>query len=302
MIGSQNDVLNRLKSALPPWFGTATPNLDTVFSGPANIFSGIYSFIQYAILQARISTATDGWIDLIARDFFARGFQRRATEPDAAYRARILKEILRPRVTRPAVSNALHDLTGCVPLIFEPARIADTGALGWLAPPTFALSGYIPGVGDVTTMDSSVVTMDSSVVTMDSDMFPVRFVSYPGAYGSYDYPCQAFITAFRPPGAGIPNVAGYSSLVNPTGLGGYGMGSIMYGSPSVASGPVTDAEIYATVARNIAAGVTAWVRIRPFTGTAASANLMEWQSVFPDYSNAPNIANGNESQVIFVHS
>jgi hypothetical protein len=299
-LGSSNDILGRLKSVLPPWFGTNTPILDALLSGPSNVFSGIHSLIQYAMAQTRIATATDRWLDLIGRDFFAFDFQRRRQEPDAAYRARILKEILRSRATRAAISNALFDLTGIAPSIFEPARVHDTGALGVLSPSSFALSGFVPGLGG-TMADSTLVTGDTTIVTADSSAFPSTFSTFPGAYGSYNYPCQLFITAYRPPGTGIPNVAGYSSLANPTGLGGYGAGAIMYGSPSVISGPVTDADIYATIARTVAAGVTAWTRIRPFTGTAASANLMEWQPVFPDYLDPPFIDIG-ESSVTIVES
>lgn len=277
MIGDQDDILRRLKSALPPWFGTNTPVMDAVLSGPSSVLSGLYSLIQYAANQTRIKTATDGWLDLIAQDFFARGFQRRPNEPDAAYRARILAEILRPRVTRPAVSKAVLDLTGVAPVIFEPARIADTGALGVTAPPTFALGGIArPQTG--LTGDSTIITGDSSIVTVDAGSVTFGGI---GAWGSLNYPAQFLITAYRPPGAGIPNAAGYTSIAAPTGGGGYGSGSLEYVGLANIVGPVTDAEIYATIARTIAAGVTAWTRITAFSGLTP-ANLIEWTPVFPN--------------------
>jgi hypothetical protein len=281
MIGDQADLLRRLKSVIPPWFGTNTPVLDALMSGPSNAFSGIYSLIQYAILQARLKSATDGWLDLIAMDFFARGFQRRNNEPDAAYQARIIAEILRPRVTRAAVSKAVADLTGIAPLIFEPARIADTGALGVLAPPTFALGGtWLPDTG--LTVDSTI-TVDSTVVTTDAG--PTSFAGV-GAWGSLNYPAQFFITAYRPPGAGIPKVAAYTSATSPTGGGGYGVGSLEYVNLTNIMGQVTDAEIYATIARTIAAGTTAWTQITAFSGLTP-ANLIGWLPVSPDQVDMP---------------
>lgn len=299
MTGDQEDILKRLKAVLPPWFGTDTPIMDAVLSGPAKAFSSIYTLVQYAILQTRIATATDGWLDIIARDFFALGFRRRKLEPDATYRSRILDEILRARSTREAVSKALFDLTGVEPDIFEPARIADTGALGVLAPASFALSGLIEGQIGLS-VDSTIITVDSDIATVDSGSVTTTLKTYQGFYGSYNLPCQFFVTAYRPLGAGIPNVAGYTTIDLHTALGGYRSGSIMYASSSLLSGPVTDAEIYATVARTVAAGVTAWTRISPFTGTAESAQLMEWQTVFPDYGEPAPPIDAEASYVLFV--
>lgn len=298
MIGDQSDILKRLKEVIPPWFGTNTPIMDIVLSGPAKSFSGIYALIQYALLQTRIATATDGWLDLIARDFFALGFQRRKKEPDEIYSKRIQEEILRARGTRDAVSKAVFDLTGIEPLIFEPARIADTGALGVLRPTSFALSGYTQETTGITA-DSTIITADSTTLTADSGSITSRLQINPGFYGSYKLPCQFFITAYRPLGVGIPGVAGYSSFNTHTGLGGYGSGTIMYADSSLNSGPVTDAEIYATIARTVVSGVTAWTRIRPFSGGAASATLLEWQPVSA-YYDMPIDSFDDTSHVMFI--
>lgn len=298
MTGDKDDILRRLKAVIPPWFGTNTPTMDTVLSGPSNSFSAIYSLIQYATSQTRIRTATDGWLDLIARDFFALGFQRRANEPDAAYRARILAEILRPRVTRAAVSQAVQDLTGVVPIIFEPARVLDTGAFG-TSPPTFVCGGAgLPNSG--ITVDSTVITADSTLITDDAGQIPFAGI---GAWGSLSYPNQFFITAFRPPGEGIPNVAGFCSYANPTAGGGYSFesGFMEWVTLADIQGGVTDAEIYATIARNIAAGVTAWTKIIPFSGLTP-ANLTEWQPIFPDQSDAPPADAGDYQHIALVEA
>ncbi len=131
MTGDPQDVLSRLKSVLPArWFGDTTPVLDGVLSGLASAWSWLYDFIAYARLQTRIATATDTWLDGISGDFFGARLLRATLEPDNAFRARILRELTRARATRPAIVQALIDLTGRAPEIFEPARAADTGGYG----------------------------------------------------------------------------------------------------------------------------------------------------------------------------
>jgi hypothetical protein len=76
-----------------------------------------------------------------------------------------------------------------------------------------------------------------------------------GCYGSLSLQYQIFVTAYLPAGPGIPFVGGYGG-----GLIGYGVAG-EYADLSLMSGPVTDAQIYETVAETVAAGVTAWVAI-----------------------------------------
>lgn len=167
--GDQSDILQRLKATLPRWFGDSTPILDALLQGLAWAGSFVYSLISYARLQTRIKTATDGWLDMIAADFFGSSLSRAANQSDTSFRARIIINLFRERATRGGVIKVLQDLTGRTPIVFEPQRPADTGA--YSAPN----SGY--GVA--------------------------------GGYGSLLLPCQAFVNAFRPTGTGIPLVAGY---------------------------------------------------------------------------------------------
>jgi hypothetical protein len=76
-----------------------------------------------------------------------------------------------------------------------------------------------------------------------------------GCYGSLQPPYQIFVTAVQPPGAGVPNVGGYGA-----GAVGYGVAG-EYIDQSQVVGAITEAEIYATVAKTVAAGVTAWTDI-----------------------------------------
>jgi hypothetical protein len=222
--GDTPDILKRLRSYLPNgWFPDTDTVLDGVLTGIATVLSFIWSFIGYAKLQTRIKTATDGWLDIVAYDFLGTRLQRNPGEADAPFSARIIREILRPRATRAALSQAVEDLTGKPPFIFEPARPADTG-------------GYnVGGVG----------------------------YNVAGGYGSLMLRNQVFVTVARPATSGIPFVAGYNAVSNDAGLplGGYGIGAIQYSTLDMIQGIVTDAEIYATIDSVMPAGEIAWVNI-----------------------------------------
>lgn len=167
--GDQSDVLKRLKAVLPRWFGDSTAILDALLQGLALAGSFVYSLWAYTKLQTRIKTATDGWLDMIAADFFGTSLMRSANQSDASFRARIIINLFRERATRGGIVKVLQDLTGRTPLVFEPLRPADTGCYGG------------PAIG----------------------------YGMAGGYGSMLLPFQALVTAYRPTGSGIPLVAGY---------------------------------------------------------------------------------------------
>ena len=204
MIGSLGDLFKRIKSLLPGgWFGES-PVIDGVVTGIARLLSDTHAFIVYARDQTRIRTATDGFLDLIARDFFGSTLKRRTGEIDPPLRQRILAQLFAEKVTRRGVIKALESLTGRTPLVFEPTRPADTGGYN-----TNSL-GY--GVA--------------------------------GGYGSLALPFQAFITAYRPAGQGIPLVAGYGS---PSGGLLPHRPRASYASLNDVVGAVTDQDIYAAI-------------------------------------------------------
>lgn len=131
MIGTATDMIARLLALLPlRWFADSAPVLGAVLAGLADGWAWLYAMLAYAKLQTRIATATDSFLDLIAADFFAAALPRRFGEADAAFRARIQRELLRPRATRAALIGELTALTGRAPVVFEPSRPADTGAWG----------------------------------------------------------------------------------------------------------------------------------------------------------------------------
>ncbi len=216
--GDSQDMLGRLKALIPPtWYGDDSPLRDAVLTACATALAWCYSLYLYAKLQTRIGTATDGWLDIAAYDFFGTNITRSAGQSDDSFRNTIKTNLFRERGTRQSVINILEDLTGKTPVIFEPCRPQDAGGYG--APST----GY--GIN--------------------------------GGYGSKLLPYQAFVTAYRPNGVGIPYVAGYSATT-----AGYSQAARgEYASQSMITGSVTDAQIYQAVASVKMEGTIVWVKI-----------------------------------------
>src|SRR5277367_5764534 len=111
--GDQNDFTGRLRQLLPNgWFADDAPVLNAVLNGCAYCLALMYSLIAYAKLQTRIATATDGFLDLVAFDYFASYIARRVNELDASLRGRIQQNLLRQKATRSGMIKLLTDLTG----------------------------------------------------------------------------------------------------------------------------------------------------------------------------------------------
>ena len=126
--GDQNDFVRRLKSVLPvQWFNDSNPKLDAVLNGLASALSWAYQLYAYAVLQTRILTATDGWLDIIANDFFGERIKRQAWQTDEDFLNIIRINLFRERGTRQAIIKVLEDLTGNTPKIIEPSRPQDCG-------------------------------------------------------------------------------------------------------------------------------------------------------------------------------
>lgn len=179
--GDTNDVVNRLRAVLPPWFPDLSnaPILSALLTGIGGAFAFVYSTLSFAALQTRISTATGAWLDLIGWDFFGTRFMRRQGETDASFQPRILQEILRPRQTRASLVLMLKQLTGRTPTVQEAWNPQDWGGYG------MPYSGYGIALG----------------------------------YGSLNYPNQVFAVAFRPIGNGIPGISGYGNSFGGYGKG-----------------------------------------------------------------------------------
>jgi hypothetical protein len=180
MTGDQSDMLGRLKAVLPlRWFADSTPVLDGVLSGLSWAWAWVYSFMIYVESQTRIATATDVWLDVISSDFFGTHLQRRTGQSDDAFRLLIQSNLLSEHGTRRAIVNAVEDLTGRTPTIFEPMLSTDTGG--------YSRGGIGYGAA--------------------------------GGWGNMSLPFQCFVTAYRPSGSGIAVVSGWGGPVGAYGIG-----------------------------------------------------------------------------------
>jgi hypothetical protein len=172
MVGSPSDIITRLKAVLPiSWFPDQTPILDTILGGLATAWSSLYGLLASVQIQSRIATATGQFLDGASFDFFGSRLPRRNTESDDAFRVRVHQQLVREHATRAAILSIVTDLTGKVPVIFEPARVSDTAG--------YATNGLGYGAA--------------------------------GAWGSLQLPFQVFVTARRAQGVGIANIAGYGT-------------------------------------------------------------------------------------------
>ena len=127
--GSADDIIRRIQILLPKgWWAQTAPIRDAIIGGLADLADWSYSLISYAKLQSRVAWATGIFLDIISKDYFGLYLPRKTNEQDADFRARIQKELIRERVTRKGMNDALTDLTGKAPYIFEPWNTGDTGA------------------------------------------------------------------------------------------------------------------------------------------------------------------------------
>ncbi|HEY1772418.1 MAG TPA: hypothetical protein VGH91_04420 [Gammaproteobacteria bacterium] len=165
--------LTRLLLAIPRWFGSTFPALTALLAGIGTALDNFTALCGYIKLQLRISTATDGFLDLIAGDYFGQSLSRNPGETDASFRSRIKSNLFAPVVTRAAILARLYTLTGRVATIFEPGNPLDTGG--------YTVGGCGYGVA--------------------------------GGWGSINMPCQFFVYPKRQAQSGIPFVGGYGSSV-----------------------------------------------------------------------------------------
>lgn len=104
-----------------------TPVLDGLLTGAGFVGAMIYAQIQYTKTQTRILTATDGWLDYVANDFFGNDVTRAVGETDTTFRAFIEKNLLRQKATRPSLTSVVFDNTGENPVIVEGMLLTDLG-------------------------------------------------------------------------------------------------------------------------------------------------------------------------------
>lgn len=109
------------------WFADSSPILDAVLTGFASAWVGLFSALDTVKAQGRVGTASGIFLDIAAQDYFGSGLARRIAETDTAYALRIQQNLVCPRATRVSVIQAVFDLTGREPVVFEPRNSGDTG-------------------------------------------------------------------------------------------------------------------------------------------------------------------------------
>jgi hypothetical protein len=221
----QPNIVQRIKATLPAgWFGEDTPVLDSVLNSLAAGWVGLLGLLDYVTSQTRIGTAFDGWLDLVAVDFFGPRLERRFQESDVSFRQRIQAELLRDRCTRAAIYDSLLALTSRPPLIFEPTNPQDTGCFSTAGVTEAGCFGFCIS----------------------------------GGWGNLNSPFQAFVTAYRPIPVGVAKINGWGGS-----LGGFGTGLSSYINDNSNASWADDSEIYETVAQTAAAGTIVWISIQP---------------------------------------
>lgn len=260
--GDGDDFIRRLRALIPSgWIGQYSLTgqfrayvSQAVLGGIADSLSWCYALLQGAKAATRRLTLTGWLIDLDAVGFLGTAFLRRFGEADGSFSLRYRQEVFRPRGRRQDIVAALTDLTGRKPILAEPWNAGDAGGYGMGGlgygggNPNAGLSGgYGASVGGYGAGSDAYFVSSGSAGTSRGG----------GFYGSLSYPFQVFITALRPKSGGIPIVAGYGM-----GQGGYGAGAIEYADIGAVQATVSDADIYACIARNTAAGIIPWVAIQ----------------------------------------
>ena len=224
-------------SVLPQrWFPAleSAPVLSGLLSGIGAAWAFSFRLLDYAHGQARIATASGSFLDMIANDFFGPSLRRASMEQDAAFRTRIIGNLLSEKATRAGVSAAVKGLTGSSVAIFEPGRPADTGAYG---------SSSSPEIGG-----------------------GFGYGSHGVGYGSLNLPFQFLITTSRPgPQSSLPQIGGYSSLSDRgafSATGGYGIGALEYLDDASLQGVVSDDDIRQAILSAMPVNTIAWLAIQ----------------------------------------
>jgi hypothetical protein len=205
------------------------------------VFSNIYAMLGFVNAQTRVNTATGGWLDLCAADYFGHGgLPRLQYEQDSAYRTRILYNLTAPRGTYAGMAKMLTELTGNAPLIVRPNSPVDCGGYG--TPSNPAAGGGL------------------------------NAYSSAGCYGNLQLPNQVFITVYpSTTGYGTYGGYGYGTPLTPAAGGGYGYateglpaiggGAPAWVDPSSLPAYITDSFIYEQVNEWMPAGNIAWTKI-----------------------------------------
>ena len=255
--GDAADITTRLQRLLPArWFSTPAPNRDAILGGVADALAWAYSTIVWAKAQTRLLTSAYPMLDVWAYDYLGLSIVRRTNEPDAAFATRVKKEVLRERVTRNGMLQALLDLTGLAPVIIEPWNPGDCGA--WSSTTTgqsFNRWGW--------TVGNSNPSISLTLATQWAN-------GNTAFWGTMALPNETLIGYWPPGVVGVPSVGGWGQGVGSAGTQygfgwatGVGSGATVSGvsewvSMAMMSGPVTTQDILNTIVATKPSGVIVW--------------------------------------------
>lgn len=262
-MGDQSDFTSRLLRLLPTgWFPSAAPRLNAVLQGAAAALSATFAMLTFVKAQTRVQTASGSFLDVISDGYFDGGLPRLQYEADAPYSGRIQYNLTAPRGTRDGMMQMLQQLTGNVPIIFQPNFAVDCMCLASLANPDAA------GPGSVLNSIS-----DSGYQAPYGSFGASAGTATIPAWGTLTMPCQVFIIV-APPATGLAIYNGYDgfgSLASPLAGGGGGLvslaspdaagGGIPLVDPDSLPGEITDSLIYQQIADWMPVGFTAWVSV-----------------------------------------
>lgn len=251
-IGTAADFLDRLKKLLPTrWWNVTAPRRDAVLGGISDALAWAYSLNVFVKAQERLSTATGQFIDLFAYDYLGLTIRRRVGEVDAAFAARVKKELLRPRVTRAAMYEALDDLTGRPPTIIEPWNTGDCGA--WDVG-TWAWAGEAVGAVNGGGFQDGNLAYDTTGCFYIVPTGVINASGGAGCWGDLLLP-QVLIIVAPPIVQGVPNISGWDDPQS-----AWNIGSTYYVDPADITGPLTIDDVYAVINQTKPVGVSVWVQ------------------------------------------
>lgn len=132
-VGTVADFVARLRNRFPVgWAGSATkaPIFAALILGMATAHANFYALAQFAGQMIYVQSASGGWLDTWAYDFFGPYLLRNFGESGTSFLSRIKSLLFASTCTRDAVTGIVTKLTGVDPTLVEPWRGPDTFALG----------------------------------------------------------------------------------------------------------------------------------------------------------------------------
>jgi hypothetical protein len=118
-------------------------------------------------------------------------------------------------------------------------------------------------IGALTDLTGRAPVVFEPAYTLDTKGYGVACgYGVAGGYGSLMLPFQFFVTAFRPAGQGVANVAGYGHIGGFNGMpGGWGVGALEYATPSMFAPSISDQDINNVINDVRPAATIAWTRL-----------------------------------------